>query len=220
MISITEINNNIKCMPHSSFFDTEEDRFECYTAFRDRCKSKAKEFTDIIKTIKFNSKDYFKNKEEAVDFLQSFRIQSINDTEDFFRPEYIRVIEKVFNKNDQLKINRSCPAKWIYHYIDNYFGEWLCFVIRRIMHIDFYYDSLTKTLLNEISVSKQERYITIFQNKEIQYFDFLFYSIGKRQKINRRIKKMFSGFLERLYNPHTDLGKNWALKEIEWAFTN
>tara|TARA_R110002049_G_scaffold39278_2_gene120995 strand:- start:722 stop:1231 length:510 start_codon:yes stop_codon:yes gene_type:complete len=46
----------------------------------------------------------------------------------------------------------------------------------------------------------------------------IIYSIARKIKAEKMIKKMCTNFITRLYNPHTELGYNYALKNIDWAF--
>tara|TARA_R110001599_G_scaffold312709_1_gene520310 strand:- start:92 stop:616 length:525 start_codon:yes stop_codon:yes gene_type:complete len=162
--------------------------------------------TNAIKSSKFNSKKFFKNKKNAFNFLNSFyisRYDTFLTNETAFNKIYTIInytgiygLYESFKSDYRLK--KSCKAGDLYNFIDKYIGE---IVVRDI------YDRIG------IGIKNTGEYFDRFDKE-----GFIRYSMIYHKTINTKINNMFSRFLERLYNPRTELGRNYALKNIEWAF--
>ena len=62
------------------------------------------------------------------------------------------------------------------------------------------------------------KYIVSEQYDGRKFGGLLIYTLARKIKAEKMIKKMCTNFITRLYNPHTELGYNYALTNIDWAF--
>ena len=163
-----------------------------------------KKMCKIIKSTKFNSKKFFKNKKNAWEYLDCFPSSIIyhSITTGYNPPEEFKKIYKCEYglMRDYYYLKKSCKASDLYKFIDNYIGDIMVASLYKTAH-------LNENIVNVIND---------FSSHDCD--GFIRYSMIYTKTINNKINKMSSRFLKRLYNPHTELGRNFALKNIEWAY--
>tara|TARA_R110002153_G_scaffold43973_1_gene124092 strand:- start:735 stop:1358 length:624 start_codon:yes stop_codon:yes gene_type:complete len=164
-----------------------------------------KKMCKIIKSTKFNSKNFFKNKNNAWCYLSNFSSgwqQYAAVCAEYKAPEEFNKIYKcqydIMRNNYYLK--KSCKASDLYEFIDKYIGDIMLYELNKSRPL---YTNITN-IKNDLSTH--------------DCAGFIRYSMIYTKTINNKIDKMSSRFLKRLYNPHTELGRNYAMKNIEWAF--
>ena len=150
------------------------------------------------------NKTITKNKKNAWDFLQSFRARNIVEAikTGYNPPEEFKKIYGLESDimRDYYYLKKSCKASDLYEFIDKYIGDIMVY-------------ELNKSPPQYGNITKGKRHLSW-----LDCDGFIRYSMIYTKTINNKINKLSSRVLKRLYNPHTELGRNYALKNIEWAY--
>ena len=222
--SLEEMNSQIVYIPPRDFFDTCEEYYESCDAFNSRknarndnylknTKKKLNAIKNFLTDCKFDSKKFFKNKKIALKFLDEYddnircSVYTYNNKSNNLLEDFSNLYPQR-NHTCMSRLNKSCKVKDLYEFIDK---------ITPFIIIDRINDVFINKYKYDLYLQKKNLFHII--NRKFWFGnDFIVYYIGVHIKKMVRIKKIFSTFLQRLYNPHTELGRNFALKNIEWAY--
>ena len=181
-------------------------------------KNKMEHKMEAIKEIKLDSKKYFKNnKQEALKYLDGgdpeyYFVYSNEEPDEYSSKEpdeYKKNYFKIYTKKHVLR--KRIKSENIFNFIDKYFSV-IFYQRTRFNMVNPIQDGVFKHTSPVLSLTQ----ILLEQNDPSAHL--FIYALGRKKKIDRMIKKTFTNFVKRLYNPHTKLGYNYALKNIEWAF--
>ena len=226
---LTQINCDVKCCPPKEFFDGEDKwttRKTHLDCFDKRQKELARTKISAIKNLKIDSRKFFKkNKQKALSFLISINTyryygHQLAPSYDWAtvvkHREFRAVYDKIFKRWGEPRA--FVRSDYLFNFIDTYATDIMC----------TYYDD--SVLYNGFGATRNvpPSYTLMeilcgftLQRSMLGQYDYpqlFIYLIARKIKTDKMIQKMGTNFITRLYNPHTELGYNYGLKNIEWAF--
>ena len=212
---LTQINCDVKCCPPKELFYNGDNFRTVLTykahrrAFLKRQRKMFNEQLSVLNDIKIDSKKYYKGNTEAGlkflddDTLFSFRRRAGQmgvtlRTDEEHRSLWLKIYTKKCKRRKRIKSDDV--FKLIDKYEMNKFIDWTKWDQR----------------------GDADPYLTITEYIAQRYdgpaCGLILYTLARKNKVDNMIQKMGTNFITRLYNPHTELGHNYALKNIEWAF--